>query len=33
MTTKEQIELFGLAGAQYNIIFNLFVKNVIKGGR
>lgn len=26
MTTEEQIELFGLAGAQYNIIFNLFVK-------
>ena len=26
MTTEEKIELFGLAGAQYNIIFNLFVK-------
>lgn len=26
MTTEEQIELLGLAGAQYNIIFNLFVK-------
>lgn len=26
MTTEEKINLFGLAGAQYNIIFNLFVK-------
>lgn len=26
MTIDEKINLFGLAGAQYNIIFNLFVK-------
>ncbi len=25
MTSKEMINLYGLAGAQYNIIFNLFL--------